>query len=188
MTKVLLYDNSSFVPQDISNLLGVSRFSDIYYRKRSLDRWVSDICTAAGIQFIEIEGGRGSRDIVKHLGLSGQKNLVVMYMPSFFAFGCSEEDAVIFLRKLSLTRSSLLVSPEPEHTTERLKIAVAVSDLAQLMLQAVSDGDDVGELLADVKSSMHPVADDVGMIDMRDPLHFTDYLTSNFDARFFFFF
>ncbi|CUI48340.1 Uncharacterised protein [Achromobacter ruhlandii] len=61
MTKVLLYDNSSFVPQDIGNLLGVSRFSDIYYRKRSLDRWVSDICAAAGIQFIEIGGDSSAR-------------------------------------------------------------------------------------------------------------------------------
>lgn len=186
MTKVLLYDNSSFVPQDIGNLLGVSRFSDIYYRKRSLDRWVSDICTAAGIQFVEIDGSRSSREAVRHFGLSGLKNLVVMYLPSFFAFGCSEEDAAIFLRKLILTRSSLLVSPDPARFSfKQLQIAVAVGDLAQSLLQAASAGEDVGELLADDVKNMHPVEGDVHMIDMRDPLHFTDYLTSNFDVRFF---
>jgi hypothetical protein len=38
----------------------------------------------------------------------GAQNLVVMYLPAFVAFGCPEEEAAIFLRKLSLTRSSLV--------------------------------------------------------------------------------
>ena len=52
MTVVMVYDNSIPVPQDISNLLGVSKFSDIYYRKRSLDKWVSDICAEVNIKFV----------------------------------------------------------------------------------------------------------------------------------------
>lgn len=186
MTKVLLYDNSSFVPQDISNLLGVSRFSDIYYRKRSLDRWVSDICAAAGIQFVEIGGDRSARETIKQLGMFGARNLVVMYLPAFVAFGCPEEDAAVFLRKLSLTRSSLAVSPDAAVTSlEQLQVAVAVGELAQTLLQAAGAGESVSELLGGALEQMHPLEGDVAMIDMRDPLHFTDYLTSNFDVRFF---
>lgn len=186
MRKVLLYDNSSFVPQDIGNLLGVSRFSDIYYRKRSLDRWVSDICAQAGIQFIEIGGDRSDRETTKQFSVSGPKSLVVMYMPAFVAFGCSEEEAALFLRKLSLTRSSLVVTPDSAGASlEQLQVAVAVGDLAQSLLQVAGAGESVGELLSSALKQMHPLEGDVNMIDMRDPLRFTDYLTSNFDVRFF---
>ena len=186
MTKVLLYDNSGFVPQEISNLLGVSRFSDIYYRKRSLDRWVSDICATAGIQFVEIGGNRSARETIRQLGMFGAQNPVVMYLPAFVAFGCPEEEAAIFMRKLSLTRSSLVVATDATATSlEHLQVVAAVGGLAQTLLQAAGAGESVSEMLGDVIQQMHPVAGEVAMIDLRDPLHFTDYLTSNFDVRFF---
>lgn len=186
MLKVLLYDNTSYVPQDIGNLLGVSRFSDIYYRKRALNRWVSDICSAAGIQFIEIGGNRSGREQVKQLGVFGVRNLVVMHLPSFIAFGCPEEEAAVFLRKLSLTRFSLAVSTVPfPISLDQLQIAVTVGGLAQSLLQAVEADEEVGKLVGDALEQMHPLEGDVSMIDMRDPLRFSDYLTSNFDVRFF---
>ncbi|MDY7545041.1 capsular biosynthesis protein [Glaciimonas sp. CA11.2] len=186
MIKVLLYDNSSFVSQDIGNLLGVSRFSDIYYRKRSLDRWVADICRAAGIQFIEIGGDSSGREAVRQLGILGTRNLVVLYLPAFVAFGCVEEDASIFLKKLSLTRSSLAVfSNEAETSMGQMRAAATVGELARSLLQAAATGENINDLISAALDQMHPIKGDVDMIDMRDPLHFTDYLTSNFDARFF---
>jgi len=186
MNQVLLYDNSSFVPQDISNLLGVSRFSEIYYRKRSLDRWVFDICVAAGIQFIELSGNQKTRETLKQINMFGSKNTVVIYLPSFIAFGCSEEEASIFLRKLSLTRASLAVFSDPSLVSvDRLQAAVMVGALAQSLLQAASEGENLSDFLSGSLDKMHPLKRDVVMIDMRNPLHFTEYLTSNFDVRFF---
>ncbi|BAL26051.1 hypothetical protein [Azoarcus sp. KH32C] len=186
MTKVLLYDNVSSVPQDIANLLGVSRYSDIYYRKRSLDRWISDICAEAGIQFVELNANRGSRDAVGELANYSAGELVVMYLPAFIAFGCPEETAALFLRKLSFTRSSLYVMQDDAMpSVDRLQVAVTVGGLAQSLLRAAAVGEPVAELLAGSFDQMHALKGDVSMIDMRDPLHFTDYLTSNFDVRFF---
>jgi hypothetical protein len=186
MNKILIYDNSFFVPPDISHLLGVNRFSDVYYRKRSLDQWVSDICAAAGIQFIEIRGEKHPRQNLEQLGMSSTKNLVVMYLPAFIAFGCPEEEAALFLRKLSLTRSSLFTSADLDRPSfEKLQIAVTVGDLAHNLLQAVRTDENLGEILEGAGNQMHYVESDVDMIDMRDPLYFTDYLTSNFDVRFF---
>jgi hypothetical protein len=186
MSKVLLYDNSDFVPQDISHLLGVNRFSDIYYRKRSLDRWMADICAAAGIQFIEIGSDRSSREAARQAALLSGKNLVALYMPAYIAFGCSEEDAALFLKKLAYTRTSLSVCAEPERFGfERLQAAATVGDLALGLVAAVAGGESVSDFLAESAGRLVPVTGDVEMIDMRDPLHFTDYLTSNFDVRFF---
>lgn len=184
MIKVLLYDDSYPVPQDIGSLLGVNRYSDIYYRKRSLDRWIADICKAADIQFVQL-GTRGALDRLSRAHGPGTKHQVVMYLPSFIAFGCPEQDAATFLRKLSLTRSSLSVFSTGAQDTQRPHIAVAVGDDAESLLQAAEAGASVGDLLDGLTEQAHPVDSDVSMIDMRDPLHFTDYLTSNFDVRFF---
>lgn len=186
MARLLLYDSSYSVPPDIGNMLGVRRFSDVYYRKRSMMRWVSDICEAAGIQFVDIGSGNGALGTIKHHGIVRAQDLVVMYLPAFIAFRCPEEDAALFLRKLSLTRTSLRVSEDPTATRpESLQVAVLVGELAQAVLQAVSMGESVGRMLADAMKQLHPIKGDVSMIDMRDPLSFTDYLTSNFDARYF---
>lgn len=147
---------------------------------------MSDICAAAGIQFIEIGVDLSAREAIKKLGMLGSRNQVVMYLPAFVAFGCPEEDAALFLRKLSLSRSSLAVCADPGALSlENLHIAVGVGSLAQAMLQAAEVGESVSELLAGSLDQMNALDSDVTLIDMRDPLHFTDYLTSNFDVRFF---
>lgn len=167
-------------------MLGARRFSDIYYRKRSLLRWVSDMCESAGIQFVDIGSGHGALSAVKHHGVSRAQDLVVLYLPAFIAFRCLEEDATLFLRKLSLTRTSLGVSEDAMATRpEDLQVAVFVGELAQAVLQAVSTGESVNQLLPGAMKQLRSVKGDVPMIDMRDPLSFTDYLTSNFDARYF---
>lgn len=186
MTKVLLYDNSFTLPQDVSNLLGVNRFSDIYYRKRSLDQWISGICFTAGIKYIEIDGKKSGGEVIKQLGVIDVNHLVIMYLPAFIAFGCSEEDASLFLRKLSLTRSSLLISSEPESKSlDHMQIAVAVGELAHTILQSIGAGENLNDVIRSALDQIHLLDGDVSMIDMRDPLHFTDYLTSNFDVRYF---
>lgn len=186
MNTVLIYDNSAIVPHEISHLLGATRFSDIYYRKKSLDRWISDICTEVGIRFIEIGANQKDRRAVNQLDIASGKNLVVMYLPAFIAFGCIEDESAIFLRKLSLSRSSLQVSTDPNRLSfAGLQMAVTVGELAHALIQTAIAGEGVRELLEQSMSQMHPVEGDVNMIDMRNPFHFTDYLTSNFDVRFF---
>lgn len=179
---VLLFDNASIVPHDISNLLGVSRYSDIYYRKRSLDRWIADICAAAGIDFVELAEGPASSALTKRLE---QANLVVLYIPSFMAFGCPEEDAALFLRKLSLTRSCICVTESDAAAQPSIQVAALTGQLARHVLQTALQGGNLAETLAEARHQMHSVPSDVHLIDMRDPLRFTDYLTSNFDVRFF---
>lgn len=186
MNKILFYDNSAAVPNDISALLGVSRFSDIYYRKRSLSRWIGDSCNAAGVQFIELSNQGASRQAISQLKSLAGKNVIIMYLPAFLAFGCGEEESALFLRKLSLTRSSLLVSmKKDEGVFERMPFMVSVGELSQEILQCVMGGENPAELLREYQGQMHIVPSDVDMIDLRDPLKFTDYLTSNFDVRFF---
>lgn len=187
LTTILLYDNSSFVPQDIASLLGVNRFSDIYYRKRSLDQWVSDTCISAGIKFIDIRNDSRARDEIKQLRITSPKNLVVMYLPAFLTFGCSEDEAADFLRKLSFTRSSLAICSMSSNCTtiDELRIGIAVDTLALELLRAVEFDENIRELIGESLNDMKSLKAEVEMIDMRDPLHFTDYLTSNFDVRFF---
>ena len=163
----------------------MNRYSDIYYRKRSLDRWVADICKAAGIQFVQIGSGRTLERFHRAQGQWGSRHQVVMYLPSYMAFGCAEQDAATFLRKLSLTRSPLAVFPPGRPGAQQAQLTVATAEEAELLLQAAEAGENVSELVGDLTQQAHPIDSDVSMIDMRDPLHFTDYLTSNFDVRFF---
>lgn len=186
MNKVLLYDNSFFVPQDINRLLGVNCFSDIYYRKRSLDRWVSDICAAAGIEFVEIGGDRSVNHTLLKISMPATKNLIVLYMPAYSAFGCTEEEAILFVKKLSLTRTSILVCENPDQFDPRnLQIAAMVGEAARALIDNVAASEDASEVFEAHLDQMVVLKSDVNIIDMRDPLHFTDYLTSNFDVRFF---
>lgn len=186
MKKILFYDNSAIVPHEINSLLGVARFSDIYYRKRSLSRWISDICSNADIQFIEFSSQGLSRQAIAQIKSMLGKNITVMYLPAFIAFACNEEDSSLFMRKLSLTRSSLYISiPGQTSSSDRLAMAVTVGELSESMLQCAVEGENLHELLQESHGQMHSVPCDLDLIDLRDPLKFTDYLTSNFDVRFF---
>lgn len=187
MTAIMIYDNSLSVPQDITNLLGVSKFSEIYYRKRSLDKWVHDICKEAGIKFVEISGDvQSDAAKIRQLGYINTQKLVVMYMPSYIAFGCDELDASLFLKKLSFTRSSVAVSAKEFISgNEDINLSAVVGQKAKELLQAIESNSQPGEFISNEIDNFKLLNSDIELIDMCDPLRFTDYLTSNFDVRFF---
>lgn len=187
MTVVMVYDNSIPVPQDISNLLGVSKFSDIYYRKRSLDKWVNDICAEANIKFVEISGDvQSDVEKIRQLGYLNTQNLVVMYMPSYVAFGCDEIDASLFLKKISYTRSSVaIVGNETLTGVKDIYLSAVVGQTARELLNALEHNSKPRDFIFNFIDNLKLLKSDVELIDMCDPLRFTDYLTSNFDVRFF---
>lgn len=180
MQKILIYDDTIGASEDARNLLKVNRFSQVYYRKRSLERWMSDIATAAGFQFVKLDDA-ASRAMIGRLSPQPHDRLALVYVQSCMAFACPEADAVLFLRKLGLTRSPLVV----QSANEAVCAAVGVDDEAAKMIDLIANGDNPSGLWREAAMSWHTVADDVGIIDLRDPLAFTDYLTSNFDVRFF---
>lgn len=182
MQNILIYDDTAQVSQDTKNLLGVDRFSQVYYRKRSLERWIADIAAAAGLQFLKL-GDKHSRAAIEHLAPQTQGKLTVLYVPSYIAFCCSEDDAALFLGKLSLTRSSLWVEKDDRKTEPRL--LAATGNDARELLEAIAAGIDPAEFLRDMALHWNRVGGNPDLIDLRDPLQFTDYLTSNFDVRFF---
>lgn len=187
MTVVLIYDNSLSVPADISNLLGVNKFSDIYYRKRLLNKWISDICSEAGIRFIEITGEiQTDADKIRQLGHINPQKLVVLYIPSYLAFGCDEKDASLFLKKISFSRSSVAVTNDiNSRSVAEILLAAVAGDNAKELLLNIESGRRATQYLYDSIDNFKPLDSDVELIDLRDPLRFTDYLTSNFDVRFF---
>ncbi len=187
MTVVMVYDNSIPVPQDISNLLGVSKFSDIYYRKRSLDKWVSDICAEANIKFVEISGDvQNDVEKIRQLGYLNTQKLVVMYMPSYVAFGCDEIDASLFLKKISYTKSSVaIVGNESLTSVKDIYLSAVVGQTALELLNAIEYNSKPRDFIFNFIDNLKLLKSDVELIDMCDPLRFTDYLTSNFDVRFF---
>jgi len=187
MTAIMVYDNSLSVPQDITNLLGVNKFSEIYYRKRSLDKWVHDICKEAGIKFVEISGDvQSDAAKIRQLGFINTQKLVVMYMPSNIAFGCDEVDASPFLKKLSFSRSPVAISGKELISGDQdIYLSAVVGQKAKELLQAIESNSQPGEFISNEIESFKLLHSDVELIDMCDPLRFTDYLTSNFDVRFF---
>lgn len=186
MTAVLIYDNSLSVPADISNLLGVNKFSDIYYRKRLLNKWISDICSEADIKFVEITGeAQNDADKIRQLGHINPQKLAVLYIPSYLAFGCDEKDAALFLKKISFSRSSIAVTNNNAHANAEILLATVVGVNAKELLLSIESGRRATQYLYDSIDNFKPLNSDVELIDLRDPLRFTDYLTSNFDVRFF---
>lgn len=184
MSKFIVYDDTFSAPAEILSLLGVRRFSEVYYRKRSLERWMAAIADKAGLVLVALHDERSRTQMDRLAQLGGR--LTLLYMPAYMAFACAEENAVLFLRRLSFSRTSLGVYDETARTNRpTLKLALLEGDAARRFAAALSAGEDAEFLLGEEQGSLEPVQDDVGIIDMRDPMHFTDYLTSNFDVRFF---
>jgi hypothetical protein len=184
VNKFIIYDDTFFAPAEILSLLGVRRFSEVYYRKRSLQRWMTAIAEKAGLVLVALHDERSRTQVERLTHLGGR--LTLLYMPAYMAFACAEEKAVLFLRKLSFSRTSLGVYDEAVRTARpTLKLALLEGHAARRFAAALSAGEDAASLLGEEQESLQPVQDDVGIIDMRDPMHFTDYLTSNFDVRFF---
>jgi hypothetical protein len=183
--KILIYDNTQPPPSDVCNLLGIERFSDVYYRKRSLDRWISDLAGQAGLTFVDLESLMHADSLAKP-PLSGPGRQTIIYIPAWIAFGCAEKEAALFLQKLSLTRNNLRVANDTNQFDPYAPhMMVLVDDLAQSFLRAVASGESAESFFREAGEQLQPVPDHANMIDLRDPLRFTDYLTSNFDARFF---
>ncbi|MDR5855197.1 capsular biosynthesis protein [Caballeronia sp. LZ062] len=185
MRKILLYDNTQPPPSDVSNLLGIERFSDVYYRKRSLERWMSDLADQAGFNFVDIETLAHPDSLIQP-PLAGSGRQIIVYVPAWIAFGCAETEASLFLQKLGLTRNNLRVTSDSATFDPRAPYMMAlVDDMAKALLHSIAAGESAESFLREVADQLQPVPDDARMIDLRDPLRFTDYLTSNFDARFF---
>ena len=105
MNRFLFYDNGSVPSDEIRQLLGVQRFADVRYRKRTLAQRIADISQKAGLKLLSFEGQRDRLALEKNLDAS----ITVLWVSSATAFGCTDEDAALFLKKLSLSRTSLLV-------------------------------------------------------------------------------
>ncbi|EKS73268.1 hypothetical protein BURK_002335 [Burkholderia sp. SJ98] len=185
MKKILLYDNTQPPPSDVCNLLGIERFSEVYYRKRSLERWISDLADLAGVTFVDLESLTHPDSLVKP-PLGGPGRQTIIYIPAWIAFGCPEQEAALFLQKLSMTRNNLRVATDDNRFNPHAPHIIAlVDEMAQSFLRALASGESAESFFRDAGDRMQAVPDHAGMIDLRDPLRFTDYLTSNFDARFF---
>ncbi|WP_248320393.1 capsular biosynthesis protein [Caballeronia sp. Sq4a] len=185
MKKILLYDNTQAPPSDVCNLFGIERFADVYYRKRSLERWISDLAEQAGLDFLDIDALAYPDSLAKP-PLAGSERQTVIYVPAWIAFGCAEREASLFLQKLSFTRNNLRVAGErAQFNPSSPYIMVLVDAMAQSFLQTLASGESAEAFFREMGDRFESVPDHAGMIDLRDPLRFTDYLTSNFDARFF---
>ncbi|HYX34684.1 MAG TPA: hypothetical protein VE954_16420 [Oligoflexus sp.] len=176
MNRFLFYDNGSVPSDEIRQLLGVQRFADVRYRRRTLAQRIADISQKAELKLLPLEGQRDRLALEKNLDAS----ITVLWVSSATAFGCSDEDAALFLKKLSMSRTSLLVDSNGHR-----QIAVLVGDLARQYLRSVDGPEGSQDFLQEIGQEFNRVPSDVTLFDLRDQRQFTDYLTSNFDVRFF---
>lgn len=187
MDKLLIYDTRYAVPDEIKNLLGVDSFAEVIYRKRSLQRWVEDTCTKAGLPAPVSLFRNAGDDLLHRRAFEHSPRLVILYFPAYIAFRSPEDQAALFLKKLSLSKHNLTVraAAPPMLGEFPPAISVVVGDLAKAFLDHLYSGLEARNFFLTQAKEFVSIPDDAGIIDLRDPMQFVDYLTSNFDVRYF---
>lgn len=187
MTVTLVYDDTVDVPSQIASITGIERFGSLIYRKKPLHRWVLDCAAQAGFRdVVHLTRPADVKALHEQLGqLPG--DVRVLYVPSSLVFR-SWDSCRVFFQKVRFSRSNLVLAIEGGGGGESGGDTTAIL-LAEvrLMRRAVQSGQVVvnREFLVDHADSLVPLDNTVGAQLIADQPSFLDFLTSNFDVRYF---
>ena len=184
-TRILVFDDTMPLAGGVAGMLAVSSYSDIYYRKKTLAQWMAGMSGDAGFEFVSASDPGIRNRISTAMNTTAPAECCVVYMPAHFALGCPELEARDFFERLALARNSLRVMAFDGHPQKEPQCVVLHDAAAVEGLREWAGGADVSEVFRHSADGLPVVPAGIRFIDLRDSLQFTDYLTSNFDVRYF---
>jgi hypothetical protein len=188
MSMCLVYDDRASVPDDIRALLGVSRFSQVLYRKRPLLEHVRELVRDADIgEFIHLRRDADAEGLAQRLDRApGSRRF--LYYPSFVIPRCLD-DARVFLKKVRYARRDIIVpvrsdAADQTHDNPGAMLLWMGSTRMRDVFEPLARGD-LLRVRRTADRAFAPVGDASGLTDISRYDRFVEFLSSNFDVRHF---
>jgi hypothetical protein len=192
----LIYDDRADVSADIQALLGVQKFSQVLYRKRSLLEHVRSLVRDAGVpEFIHLHRdsdlaefsdrlhrARGGQAGGQDGGSQGAPARKFLYYPSN-VIPRRLEDARVFLQKLRYARRDIYIPVDDAGADASVLLWVGEDGLRGL-LEPLAQRDQARVRRA-AERSLASVGNAADLTDLSRYDRFVEFLSSNFDVRHF---
>ncbi len=178
MKLIAIYDDRAAVPDEARGFLGVSRFAQLVFRKRTLREHARVLLTAAGVErIITLDGDDELARVLDGRGnpFAGCR---VLYMPSSLAVRDAEA-ARIFLRKLSYSDDLFALLPEGESSAPPL-LAMDAKTAARVLSAEPARW---RQTLRESPDQFLSLPNHAELVDLTIRERLMDFISSTFDAR-----
>lgn len=192
MSVCLIYDDRADVSPDIHALLGVQKFSQVLYRKRSLIEHVRSLVREAGIpEFIHLHRDSDVEEFSDRLHRApaasesaGIATRRFLYYPSN-VIPRSLEDARLFLQKLRYARRDIYIPVDDTGASADASLLLWVGEPRLRELLEPIAQQDMPRVRRAAERSLASVGSTAELTDLSRYDKFVEFLSSNFDVRHF---
>ncbi|MFO0831870.1 MAG: hypothetical protein U0637_08495 [Phycisphaerales bacterium] len=192
MSMCLIYDDRTDVSPDIQALLGVQKFSQVLYRKRSLLDHVRALVRDAGIpEFIHLHRDSDLADFSDRLHRAPAAESTPAIPPRRFLYYPSNviprrlEDAKLFLQKLRYARRDIYIPVEDATPSPDASLLLWVGEQRLRELLEPLAAHDLARVRRAAQRSLASVGSAGDLTDLSRYDRFVEFLSSNFDVRHF---
>lgn len=177
----LVYDDTVPVPAQVAAVTGVRVFGALLSRRRRLRELVADLARQAGcdaVLHLQQPGDAAAlADQVEHAG-PGRRYLL---LPSNAAPTASDEETVVFLRKLLHLRQDVAVVGAAGEVSGLCLVGAPL--LQAYLTEGIREGRSA--FVRAQLPQIDTVPDQIGLVDLQDQATFVAFLSSSFSVRHF---
>lgn len=168
MTTYLVYDDRSAVPQEIASLVGISRFSDIVFRRQLVAQRTSALAERFDWTFIRLDQCSDESELTKRISPHAASRVVCLASSLAPA---DESRAIDRLERLALVRETCQATIHQQPAP----LVAAQADIFLRNFQADSSWGIPGQTVG--------IPIDDAFVDLSDPFTLVDYLSGSFNSR-----
>lgn len=178
----LIFDDTLGVPDALRSLTGVDHFGSIVFRRRSQLDAARDVSEQAGwAPLIHLSSDSDVESLVKQLREEDTDKLY-LFWPSHLVPTCGRDTLVTFLRQIAYSPNSLHIPANGKHARRGWSL------LGPSLLHKYLSNRQVGDIAGFFEqygSQFVEVRDRLNLIDVSDERTLYDFLSGQFDTRYF---
>lgn len=181
MTIGILFDDATDLTLDLQSLVGVDRFGDLVYRRRSRIDAMQDLARRTRSTLDHVTSAKDRADLIARLRGEDIERIYLV-APSHIVPTCSPESLATFVRQAQYSPTELFLPLEGGH--DRRGWYVMRSSLLAKYL-AWRNRDDVAGFFEQSAHLFAEARDRLGLIDISEKQALLNFLSGQFDVRHF---